>query len=316
MSIFVGCLLFVLIFVEVEVPSEEKCEEQAATLLEKRQEKTGMQAILAQKDQLSVWAKAYPGNPTIRYATGLALFSADDPRLAVEHLQAAYEISGDAQVGYLYSLALKIDRRPHDSIKILRELVAGHPQLQQLKTLLAMHLIGVQEYKEAYQLLKPLRRPGITRPNDDYAALLGSLGECELHMGEHDAAISTLQDAESYLPNAVTTINLLGEAHFKNGDFAAAETEFNRSFKRNSNVPETLYFLGLLSEKRDAQKAAEYFRKALSEGEKGMKINSDNGSDHYLLYLVCEKLHENEKAKQYKETAKALGYTRAAPERQ
>jgi tetratricopeptide (TPR) repeat protein len=300
----------------VEVGTEEQCEQQAVELLENWQSAEGRKTLETRKDEISKWADAYPNNTAIRYAAGLAFFAADEPSKATSHLKVAYDASGDAQVGFLYSLALKIDRKPLESIKVLRDLVARYPQAPQLSIALATALIEVQEYDEAYRILEPARRPGTPRPNGDYAAILLNLGTCELFMGKHDAAIATLRDADTYLPNAALIINRLAEAYFKRGDLRNSEAEFQRALKINDKIPSTLFHLGLITEDRDAQKAAAYFSEALHEGEKRMKINSDNGSDHYLLFLICEKLGQKEKAAQYKETAKSLGFTKPAPDKQ
>lgn len=296
--------------------SEAECENQAnavLTLFQLSPSKSTEQKFLSYQNRLEEWAATYPDNARIRFAAGTAQMLSGDNAKSVEHLKTAYNSSGDAQIGFTYSLVLKINRQPTQAIAVIRELVTINPNLPQLRIALAMSLKGVQQYLEAYEILTASKRQVVRRPNEDYAVLLESLGECELYLGKHDQAIATLNDADSYLPDSARIVQSLSEALLKSNRTDDAEFQLHRALKLNESMPETHYCLGLILEGGDANKARSHFERALMEGEKRMKINSDNGSDHYLLYLVCEKLGKNEEAEEYKKTAAELHYTYEAP---
>lgn len=301
---------------QAATPSEAECESQSQallTLFRLGPGKTTEQRIVSKSDKLEEWAAVYPNNARIRHAAGVAQFLSEDSAKAVKHFAAAYESSSDAQIGFLYSLALKINRQPLKSIEVLRDLVKDNSNLPNLRSALAATLKCVQQYDEAYQILTSLRKPGTPRPNEDYASLLWRLGECELFLGKHEQAIATLKEADSYSPDSAAIVQSLAEAHLKSDQPIEAENQLRRALKLNDSMPESHYYLGVLIEPRDHREAQALYQRALVEAEKRMKINSDNGSDHFLLYLICEKLGQNEKAKEYKKTAEQLHFTYEAP---
>jgi tetratricopeptide (TPR) repeat protein len=103
------------------------------------------------------------------------------------------------------------------------------------------------------------------------------------------------------------------ESKLKSGQIDLAESNFIRAVEINNTYPSPLYYLGVISEKKDPDEARQYYQKALTEAEKRLRANSERGSDHYLLFQICQRLGLQEKAEQFKKSAAELHFTHEAP---
>jgi tetratricopeptide (TPR) repeat protein len=217
------------------------------------------------------------------------------------------------QVGLLYVLALKISKAPVEALSISEELSRANPEVVPLRVMFAANLMGIQEYGKAYEMLIQLRTNNIPPPNKDYGTVLWMIGRCELYLGRHEDAVRSLEEALEYVNDAVTFLTSLGEAYVKTGDTARAKEKLTRALDLNASYPDALYWMGVCTEPEDMPKAIAYFEKTLKEGEARLQTNSDNGADHYLLYLTCQKLGDLKKTEKYKKAAAELKVTFDAP---
>ena len=151
------------------------------------------------------------------------------------------------------------------------------------------------------------------RPNEDQAIIWRSVGTCELYLGHNKQAIETLEEADRFFGDVVRIKMPLAEACLKVGQIDKAKNYLRESLKVNPNHAATLYWLGVILEQEGKPDAEKYYRDALAAGEKGLKINSDNGSDHFLLYQIFSKLGEKDRAEVYRKQAADLHFTFEAP---
>ena len=260
------------------------------------------------------WADEHPDITLIRYVAGLACIFDEQPVEALPHYKAAYEASGrNATIGMHYSLALQIAKQPINALAIARQIATDNPQVIQLQMLAATHLIGVQKYREAQAILSKYLGTDIPKPNQGYATILQSLGVCQLYLEKTGEAVSTLEQAVGYFPGAVRILTSLAEAQLKSGETTEAIKNLNAALKINRNSTATLYWMGVAQQQKGDPDAMSFFRRARVAGEKDLKINSDNGKDHYLLYQICVKLEASKDAAKYKKQAADLHFTFEAP---
>jgi|GEM_PF-3076834 len=303
-----------------EIVSEEEAERQATEIVTQFHNggfKENAQQVAARKDQLIQWAKAYPNNAFIVYATGLANLAADDVIGSLKYMKSAYEASNHNQaVGAVYGLTLKMAGKPRQAVAVMRQLHQENPDVLILRLNLTWYLMCVQEYREALDIYEDIQKGGIGGTDEDRAIILMNKGQCELYLGQHEAAINTLEQANQLLPNAALVLQLLGEAYLRKGDTDKARTHLQQVLSINPEVPRTIYLLGLGAKQDDPAKAQTYFEKALKYGKTRVADGSDNGHEYFLLYEVCAELGLNEQAQTYRKQAANLHFTFSPPWKQ
>jgi tetratricopeptide (TPR) repeat protein len=210
-------------------------------------------------------------------------------------------------------LALKASKKTIESLEVAKALAEKNPRHAALQIAYAVALMGVQKYDEAYPILTNLSKLKVPAPNENYAVIIAALGECQLYLGKHGEASISLNEALKHIPNAARFMVILGEVQVKSGKFDLAKANLEQALGINSSYDRALYLLRLLSEKENSDRARLYYEKALEAGEKGIEIVSDNGSEHYMLYQICQRLGMQEKAEEYKKSAAELHFTHEAP---
>jgi len=255
---------------------------------------------ISQKEKLLGWAAKEKDSILVQYAAGTSCILNDAPKNAIQYMARAFELSG---------------QHPK-AVEVLEQTVESNPEIPQMKIVLGVHYLGVQKYKRARSVLqdfvKPLTPSVPERMRKDMAAVRMQYGIALLYLGEHKAAIKTLEEANTLWPNATGILLPLGEAYLKNGEKEKAKVSLEAALKINEKVPGTLYWLGVANEKDNPDQAKQYFEKAWEFGVPRY-ANADLGGDLFLMHQIALKLGNQEKADEYKKNAKALGFTFEAP---
>ena len=286
-----------------------------AVLIEAFEDKSRSQAhssrsLISKKDELTAWAFEHSNNPTILYAAGLACLMSEDVREALPYLEKAYITSRhNPAIGNTYSLALKIGKQPMKSMMIARQISEENPESPLLSFSYAMQLQAVQDYKEAIVAFKKSLE-GI-RSRKERAIVYGRIGICELYQGQHQLAISLIEQAEKVDSGDVRRLVPYAEAYIKSGRTSEAKDVLRRLLKINGDVPGSLYWTAFILEAEGKPNARKYYRKALVAAEESLV--EDSGAEHYLLFQICSKLGDNHKAEMYKKQAAELHFTFEAP---
>ena len=134
-----------------------------------------------------------------------------------------------------------MDKQPLESLRVSREVAENNPKIPQMQFSYAFNLMDVQRYQQAYTVLSGFRSPETPAPNADYAAILRTIGKCQLYLGKHAEAVQALTDSLRYGPGEVRTRQYLAESHLKGGNAAEAKVTLHRAFqKQNTTPPRTL----------------------------------------------------------------------------
>lgn len=252
----------------------------------------------------------------IHFALGICNMGQNHGGAALTNFAVAYQNSNhDPSVGLLYALTLKMSRQPLKAYEVDKEMAAAHPDNPQIQVNLAALEMTIQKYDEAVAILEDLKQnePADLAPGDRSALLL-MLGTCYLYQGHHAKAIEALEKAESILPNMAVDLTVLGQAYLKNGDFTKADATLTRALSINPKIPPALYYQGICREKSGDTAGAQIdFQDAYQYGKPRL---DDNGENHYLMYLICQKLGKDDEASVHKADAAKLSVTYEAPWKQ
>ena len=242
-----------------------------------------MLEVKSQKEKLLGWAAKEKDSILVQYAAGTSCILNDAPKNAIQYMARAFDLSGQhASVAGQYALALKMSLQPLKAVEVLEQTVESNPEIPQMKIVLGIFCLGVQKYKRARSVLqdfvKPLPRSVPERMRKDLATLRMQYGIALLYLGEHKAAIKTLEEANALWPNAAGILLPLGEAYLKNGEKEKAKVSLEAALEINEKVPGTLYWLGVANEKDTPDQAKQYFEKAWEFGVPRY-ANADLGGD-------------------------------------
>ena len=252
----------------------------------------------------------------IHYALAICYMSQNKGEAALTNLAIAYKNSDkNPSIGLLYGLTLKMNVQPLKAYEVDKEMAAAHPDVPQLQVNLATMEMTIQKYNEAAAILENVRQKA---PDNlvagDKSALLLMLGTCYLYQGQHAKAIEALENAESVMPGMAADLTVLGQAYLKNGDLTKANATLTKALSVNPTIPAALYYQGICREKNeDPIGAQKDFEDAYTYGKQRL---DDNGENHYLMYLICQKLGKDEEAKKFKADAAKLLVTYEAPWKQ
>ena len=296
---------------------EAVCQDLVSRIENPATRKAAMLEVKSQKEKLLGWAAKEKDSILVQYAAGTSCILNDAPKNAIQYMARAFELSGQhPSVATHYALALKMSLQPLKAVEVLEQTVESNPEIPQMKIVLGVHYLGVQKYKRARSVLqdfvKPLTPSVPERMRKDMAAVRMQYGIALLYLGEHKAAIKTLEEANALWPNAAGILLPLGEAYLKNGEKEKAKVSLEAALEINEKVPGTLYWLGVANEKDTPDQAKQYFEKAWEFGVPRY-ANADLGGDLFLMHQIALKLGNQEKADEYKKNAKALGFTFEAP---
>jgi tetratricopeptide (TPR) repeat protein len=261
-------------------------------------------------------AKDFPNDAPIHFALATCYAVLSDHPNSLKHAEIAYGLAPtDENMGILYAIELKTNKQPAKAYQVQTAMLAARPKdsrLQMGEVALAMQ---IQKYAEAAAILEPLvKTPSAGTTRSQFSLLVYMLGSCYLYEGKYDKAISAFQVSLKALPVMAGSYDGLGETYLKTGDNEKAAEAFDKALSLTPNVAPTIYYRGVVFEKTgDSVSAQQNFNQAYTLLKDHLAKNSENGEDHYLMYLICQKLAKQDEADANKAEAAMLLYTYEAP---
>jgi tetratricopeptide (TPR) repeat protein len=259
-------------------------------------------------------SKESPEDYQVYYALAICYVNQDNIKAGLIAIEKAYTLSQqNVGLGSLYAVFLKMNKQPTKAYEVDKEMVARRPDVPQLQVELAALEMTIQKYDEAIAILEALlQRAPANLTAQDRSVLFYMLGNCYLYTGQQAKAIEALENALSYTPRMATALALLGEVYVKTDKMNKAVTALDKALAINPKYPVALYYKGIYLEKTGSPEMA---KKEFQDAYANQKVYlvEDNGEDHYLMFLICEKVSKNEEGHIHKTEARKLLFSYEAP---